>query len=146
MSEHYPLQIFNTTSLDFPCEEIDCRKVFEFVAQHENVSFELVEVAYVDEQEIVRINKEFLKRDYVTDIISFRYDEDNSNTQIEGTLYCCLSRIVDQAKEFDEAPEKECLRILIHGLLHLIGYDDQSDSEKKEMTRLEDLYLSMFYE
>ncbi len=146
MPEHYPLQIFNTTSMDFPCKEIDCRKVFEFVAKHEKVTFELVETAYVDEQEIARINKEFLKRDYVTDIISFRYDEDASNTKIEGTLYCCLPRIIDQAKEFGEVPEKECLRILIHGLLHLIGYEDQSDQEKKEMTRLEDLYLSMFYE
>tara|TARA_R110000868_G_scaffold341432_2_gene602282 strand:+ start:202 stop:600 length:399 start_codon:yes stop_codon:yes gene_type:complete len=132
--------------MDFPCKEIDCRKVFEFVAKHEKVTFELVETAYVDEQEIARINKEFLKRDYVTDIISFRYDEDASNTKIEGTLYCCLPRIIDQAKEFGEVPEKECLRILIHGLLHLIGYEDQSDQEKKEMTRLEDLYLSMFYE
>ncbi|MBO6621288.1 MAG: rRNA maturation RNase YbeY [Balneola sp.] len=146
MAETYPLQIFNTTDIDLPCKEIDCRKVFEFVAQHEKVIFELVELAYVDEQEIIRINKEFLKRDYITDIISFRYDEDDSNTKIEGTLYCCLSRIIDQAKEFNQTSEKECLRILIHGLLHLIGYEDQSEAEKEEMTNLENLYLSMFYE
>lgn len=145
MPEQYPLQIFNTTNIDLPCKEIDCRKVFEFVAQHEQVGFELVETAYVDETEIVRINKEFLKRDYVTDIISFRYDEDESNNNIEGTLYCCLPRIIGQAEEFGQSPEKECLRILIHGLLHLSGYDDQSDKDKTEMTRLEDLYLSMFY-
>lgn len=142
----YPLQIFNTTSLDVPCKEIDCRKIFEFVAKHEEVNFEMVEMAYVDEEEIVRINKEFLQKDYVTDIISFRYDEEKSNTNIEGTLYCCLPRIIDQAKEFGQTSDKECLRILIHGLLHLIGYNDESEPEKKEMTRLEDLYLSMFYE
>ena len=146
MPEQYPLQLFNTTSLDLPCKEIDCRKIFEFVAQNEKVNFELVETAFVDEDEITRINKKFLKRDYVTDIISFRYDEDTSNKEIEGTLYCCLPRIIDQAKEFDQSSEKECLRILVHGLLHLIGYDDQSDSEKEEMTRLENQYLSMFYE
>lgn len=146
MPETYPLQIFNTTELDLPFKESDCRKVFEFIEKHENVTFELVEAAYVDEQEIVRINKEFLNRDYVTDIISFRYDEDETNTCIEGTLYCCLPRIIDQAREFSQSPEKECLRILIHGLLHLIGYEDQSETEKKEMTRLEDLYLSMYYE
>jgi len=146
VAEHYPLQLFNTTTLNLPCKEIDCRKIFEFIAESERVNFEIVEVAYVDDNEIIRINKEFLKRDYITDIISFRYDEDESNENIEGTLYCCLPRIIDQAKEFGESSEKECLRILIHGLLHLIGYDDQSGSEKKEMTRLEDQYLSMFYE
>lgn len=144
MEDSYPLQIFNTTTLKLPCEEADCIKVFEFVAKHEQASFDSVEVAYVDEEEIIRVNKEFLQRDYVTDIISFSYDEDDSN--IEGTLYCCLPRIIDQAKEFDQPIEKEFLRILIHGLLHLIGYDDQTDTEKAEMTRLEDQYLSMFYE
>lgn len=146
MAKSYPLQIFNTTDTDLPCKEIDCRKIFEFVAHHEKATFELVEVAYVDESEIIRINKEFLKRDYVTDIISFRYDENESPVDIEGTLYCCLPRIIEQAQELGQSPEKECLRILVHGLLHIIGYDDQTEAEKKEMTKLEDLYLSMFYE
>ncbi|MEP1307125.1 MAG: rRNA maturation RNase YbeY [Balneola sp.] len=146
MADSYPLQIFNTTNVDLPCKEIDCKKIFEFITQHENVEFKLIETAYVDESEIIRINKEFLKRDYVTDIISFRYDESDSNEGIEGTLYCCLPRIIEQAEEFKQPAEKECLRILIHGLLHLIGYDDQTESDKKEMTRLENLYLSMFYE
>lgn len=146
MADIYPLQIFNATKTDLPVQEIDYRKVFEFVAEHENASFELVELAYVDESEIVRINLEFLKRDYVTDIISFRYDENENKQEIEGTLYCCLPRIIEQAKEHDQTSRKECLRIFIHGLLHLIGYDDQSESEKAEMTRLENQYLSMFYQ
>ena len=146
MSEIYPLQIFNTTSLELPCSELDCRKLFELIGKHEQASFNVVEVAYVDEAEIVRINEEFLQRDYVTDIISFRYDENESPKDIEGTLYCCLPRIIDQAKEFNQSSAKECLRILAHGLLHLIGYDDQTSSEKEEMTRLEDLYLSMVIE
>lgn len=146
MQEIYPLQIFNTTNLDLPCKETDCRELFELIAEHEKASFSLVEVAYVDETEIVRINKEFLQRDYITDIISFRYDENEDATDIEGTLYCCLPRIISQADEFNEPKEKECLRILTHGLLHLIGYNDQTESEKNEMTRLEDLYLSMVWE
>ncbi len=146
MTDTYPLQIFNTTNAELPCKEIDCRKIFEFICQHEKATFELVEVAFVDENEIVRINKEFLKRDYITDIISFRYNDTEDNSAIEGTLYCCLPRIIEQAKEFGDPSERECLRVFIHGLLHLIGYDDKTEPEKKEMTRLEDLYLSMFYE
>ncbi len=146
MADLYPLQIFNATDTELPVQEIDLRKVFEFVAEHESATFELVELAYVSEEEIVRINKEFLKRDYVTDIISFRYDENEAHNDIEGTLYCCLTRILSQADEFNQPQKKECFRIFIHGLLHLIGYDDETEAEKKEMTRLEDLYLSMFYQ
>jgi len=146
VDDSHPLQIFNTTDIDLPCTEVDCRKIFEFVAEHEQADFELVETAYVNEAEIIRINKEFLKRNYVTDIISFRYDEHETANDIEGTLYCCLPRIIEQAAEYNQSSEKECLRILVHGLLHLIGYDDQTEDEKKEMTRLENLYLSMFKE
>ncbi|HBQ58395.1 MAG TPA: rRNA maturation RNase YbeY, partial [Balneolaceae bacterium] len=111
--------------------------------QHESAKFELVELVYVSEDEIVRINKEHLDRDYVTDIISFRYDDDEDsgdNTAIEGTLFCCAPRIKEQAEDFGETADREFKRILIHGLLHLIGYDDRSEAEKKRMTELENTY------
>jgi rRNA maturation RNase YbeY len=96
----------------------------------------------VDEDEIVRINKEHLDRDYVTDIITFRYDESDADA-IEGTMFCCAPRIAEQAEEFNESRKREFLRIYIHGLLHLIGYEDKSDQQKKEMTAKEETYLDL---
>jgi rRNA maturation RNase YbeY len=97
----------------------------------------------VDEDEIVRINKDHLDRDYVTDIITFRYDEPEDKEQIEGTMFCCAPRITEQAKEFNESPKREFLRIYIHGLLHLIGYEDKSDEQKKLMTGKENTYMDL---
>lgn len=102
------------------------------VSKHFEVDFELVEVVYVDEAEIQRINTEYLKHEYVTDIITFRLDEQQTDSTIEGTIYCCAQRIFEQAEEFDQQPRTEFLRVLIHGLIHLNGYNDQTTEEKKK--------------
>ena len=143
MSPSSPLQIFNETELQLPFQKEVADHLLHLIAVGEQVTFDLVELVYVDEEGIISINKEYLNRDYVTDIISFRYDEDDEDTGIEGTLYCCAPRINEQAVEFNSTPEKEFLRIYTHGLLHLTGYDDLSDSEKRTMTELEDHYLGL---
>lgn len=137
------LQIFNEKNFSLPFEEESASKLLHLISEDQQCNFSFVEVAYVDEKEIVRVNKEFLSRDYVTDIISFRYDEDESNQSIEGTLYCCAPRIEEQARELGENLTKEFLRVFVHGLIHLIGYDDQTKEDKAEMTKLEDKYLNL---
>lgn len=137
------LQIFNESSVNIPLDQKAAQQILSVIENQEEVSYKFVELVYMDEDEIVRINKEHLDRDYVTDIISFRYnDESEEKNGIEGTLFCCAPRIMEQAGEFNEPAEREFRRILIHGLLHLIGYDDQTKEEKNEMTGLEDRYLS----
>lgn len=139
---HSPIELFNTSGLELPFKESDAALLLNEITEHQECFFSFVEVVFVDEAEIVRINKEFLSRNYVTDIISFRYDEIETNQEIEGTLYCCAQRIKEQAVELKELEKKEFLRIITHGLLHLVGFDDQTPEEKKEMTRLEDFYLN----
>lgn len=143
MAESDPdIQIFNQTDFPVPLEDSFALKVAKIISQKEECSFSFVEVVYVDEDEIVGINKEHLERNYVTDIITFRYDE-SDGSEIEGTIFCCAPRIAEQAEEFDEPREREFLRIYIHGLLHLIGYNDQSNQEKQQMTAKEDTYLDV---
>jgi len=141
-----PIQIFNVSGVDVPINEHDALFILKSIETHQDCQFESVELVYVPEDEIIRINQEYLNRDYVTDIISFRLDDEESNqSAIEGMLYCCAPRIREQAEEFNQSEENEFLRILIHGLIHLIGYDDQTEEEKKEMTRLEDYFLDAFH-
>lgn len=137
------IQVFNQTELSIPVKETLYPDIAKIIADKEDCSFKFVEVVYVGEDEIIQINKEHLDRDYVTDIITFRYDEPDSDSGIEGTLFCCAPRIEEQAEEFQESTEREFLRIYIHGLLHLAGYDDQSDEEKKQMTDKENHYLNL---
>lgn len=127
-------------------DESTASRVLELISEQEKVGFSMVELVYVSEEEIIRINREHLQRDYITDIITFRYDEDEElgvidNSAIEGTLFCCAPRIIEQGQEYQESPEREFQRILIHGLLHLTGYEDQTEEQKDEMTRLENFYL-----
>ncbi len=142
------LQIFHETEGDIPLSQSQVNLILEKISTKEKAVFTLVEVVFVDENEIVRINKEHLGRNYVTDIISFRYDDEPDqsaidNSAIEGTLYCCAPRIREQAGEFGQPVEVEFQRILIHGLLHLIGYEDSTDAEKSAMTSLENTYLKL---
>lgn len=138
------LQSFNESSVNVPLDQPTAQKILSLIEVHEKVVYSFVELVYVDEEEIIRINNEHLDRDYVTDIISFRYDEESGGDQeIEGTLFCCAPRIKEQAQEFGESAEREFKRILIHGLLHLIGYNDQTEEEKRSMTELEDKYMAL---
>lgn len=135
------IQLFNKSGKELPIDLDTIQFAISILTNHESCEFSILEVVYVDENEIVEINREYLDRDYVTDIISFRYDEDSDNNNIEGTLFCCAQRIYEQAIEYNEDAGMEFKRILIHGLLHLCGYEDDSPAAKKEMTQRENYYL-----
>ncbi len=144
MADELPdIQIFNQTNVSIPLEQSFCEAIAKQLSDKEECSFNFVEIVYVDEDKIVQINSEHLDRDYITDIITFRYDDSDHNKEIEGTMFCCAPRIVEQAKEFNESPEREFLRIYIHGLLHLAGYEDQSPEQKEQMTQKEEFYLEI---
>ncbi|MDX1618092.1 MAG: rRNA maturation RNase YbeY [Balneolaceae bacterium] len=146
--ESYPIQetevrFNNETDHPVPLDERKVRKCVSEVARQDACSFSLVEVVYVDEETIRRINREHLDREYVTDIITFRYDDESRRIGIEGTLFCCAPRISEQAREYEPEEETEFTRVLIHGLLHLAGYDDRSEEEKSEMRGREEFYLDL---
>lgn len=140
------LSVYNASQFNLPVDHSTLEKLINLIQTDKNVTFKLVELAYVDEENILEINKKYLDRDYITDIISFNYNEVGNNKRspnepIEGTLYCCAPRIAEQSREMDSDIEQEFYRIFVHGLLHLAGYDDSSDEEKETMTRLENHYL-----
>lgn len=134
------LSLFNLTDVQIPVKNSVLENFIHLIEKKESVSFHLVELVYTDEEGIVKINQEYLGRDYVTDIITFSYEEITTNG-IEGTLYCCAPRIDEQSREVNSDTEQEFYRIFIHGLLHLAGYDDSTSEEKEAMTTLENHYL-----
>ncbi len=131
------------TEEKLPVSEIELKNILASVETNENVSFSSVELVYVDKEEILRINREYLDHDYLTDIITFRNDGHKHLNRIESTIFCCAPRIREQADEYGENPRNEFNRVFIHGLLHLAGYDDQTETEKVEMTGREDFYLGL---
>lgn len=137
------VQLYNTTAESIPIHQDDLKKIAAFVSKLRDVAFEMVEIVYVDEAGIIEINQKYLERDYVTDVISFRLD-DGDLKAIEGTIYCCITRIKEQALELGYDERTEFGRIACHGLLHLSGMDDSTNSQKNEMTNIEDQILALW--
>ncbi len=136
------LDLINDSGQDIPVTESIALACIEAVSSGEGVSFSMIELVYVDETEILDVNKNHLKRDYVTDIISFHYHDEGAKENLEGSLVMCASRIEEQAQELGVPVLHEYSRVLIHGLLHVCGLDDGTPADKALMTQKEDIYLS----
>ena len=99
-----------------------------------------INIIMTDDDTLRRMKKEYFNQDLYTDVIAFNIDDD----PFEGEIYISHDRIKDNAKKFNQSFEDELKRILIHGSLHLCGYDDQTPQDKSEMTSLEENYLEKF--
>jgi len=96
---------------------------------------------FCSDQHILQVNNQFLQHDYFTDIITFDY---SSNKLIAGDLVISLDTVKSNSELFNTSFQEELLRVIIHGVLHLIGFTDQTDDEKQEMRALENKALSLF--
>lgn len=135
--------LLNESGIDVPVSVTDISAIIDAVSISENVSFHLVEVVYVDQQRISTLNSNYLGKDYVTDIITFPYSPADHTSDIEVTLTCCAQRIEEQALEFGSGRISEFCRVIIHGLLHVSGYNDQSENESIIMKNRENYYLDL---
>ena len=87
------------------------------------------------------LKRKFFNKDHLTDIIAFRLNN-YSEKFIEGEIYISLRRVKENSSQFNQSYQKEVSRLVIHGCLHLMGYDDKTSNEKKYMTMLENKYLT----
>ena len=97
-------------------------------------------IVFTHSRSIRKMNREFLKHDYVTDVIAFPLGEDGG---VEGEIYINLDAARKQAREYAVTYTQESRRLLIHGALHLLGYDDTTLRRKKKMNEREDMYLEL---
>ena len=96
---------------------------------------------FCNDQELLKVNQEFLSHDNLTDIITFDYSDPSG---IMGEVLISTERVKDNALDFDQLFDVELRRVMVHGVLHLCGYKDKSDDEKILMTKKEDFYLSRY--
>ena len=92
---------------------------------------------------LLRLNKEYLNHDTLTDIITFDYSKDDNQLPISGDIYISIDRIRENAIKFNKSFENELHRVIIHGTLHLLGYADKTKAAKLEMTKQEDIALKL---
>lgn len=118
------------------------KKWLEHVAQAESKTIASLTYILCTDEYLLQINKEHLNHDYYTDIVTFDLTEEGSNG-IVGEIYISIDRVKENAITLNEPYQKEFARVLVHGMLHLCGYDDQSETDKTKMRGWEDRYLTL---
>ena len=96
---------------------------------------------FCDDKYLLEKNIKYLNHDYLTDVITFDYCEDRT---VSGDILISVERVKENAKSYNVSFFTEIKRVIVHGLLHLLGYDDKTSSSKKEMTEKEDFYLNLY--
>ena len=95
---------------------------------------------FCSDEYLLRVNQDFLQHDYYTDVITF--DNSEELKTILGDIFISIDRVKDNANQNNATTHDELCRIMVHGLLHLLGYRDKTQKAKKEMTAKEDFYLA----
>ena len=112
------------------------------VANDEGYLIDTLVFLFVDDKEILEMNKKFLKHDYYTDVITFGDLEDK---KISGDIAISVERVLDNSKMYGVEFEDELKRVMVHGLLHIMGYNDKASNDKSVMSQKENKAIKMFH-
>jgi rRNA maturation RNase YbeY len=111
------------------------------IGKIEEVSIKRLNYIFCSDDFLLEINRTHLQHDYYTDIITFDLSETEA---IESDIYISLDRVKDNANTFNSNTQTELLRVIAHGFLHLIGYNDKNEDEQIIMRNKEDACLSLW--
>lgn len=112
------------------------------VSKGHNTTIKNLNYIFQTDEELLALNQEHLNHDTFTDIITF--DNRDKEGPVEADIFISIDRVKDNANSFNVSFETELQRVMAHGLLHLIGFGDKSEAEKKEMRKAEDKALELF--
>jgi len=135
------INIFFEDTDEFDLSKLNVESNIEKLVTNEDRTLGDVNYILCSDAYLLDINRQYLNHDYYTDVISFDYCEDNV---ISGDIFISVDTVADNAKEYGVTFEKELARVMIHGVLHFVGYNDKSDEEVPIMRAKENQYLSLF--
>jgi len=110
--------------------------------QTENTSVDSLVFAFFSDEDLKALNIKHLSHDYYTDVISF---DESKNNSLNGNIAISVERVADNASKYSVSFEEELRRVMIHGVLHFMGYNDSSENEIITIRKKEDYALSMFH-
>lgn len=114
--------------------------------EHEKASDAFLSIVFVSSEEIKELNRVYRNNDSVTDVISFAFEDNGnhlpSNVRILGDIYVCIPVMKKQAKEYGHSEKRELSFLVVHGLLHLLGYDHMNKEDEEKMFSLQEEILN----
>ena len=130
---------FEDTAFQFKKKTLN-NKWLRLVAESEIRRVGQINIIFCSDNYILDVNQQYLQHDYFTDIITFDYCEGD---RLSGDLFISVDTVRENSVEYGTEFDDELNRVIVHGVLHLIGYDDHNDSDIAEMRKKEDYYLSL---
>lgn len=115
--------------------------VLDVLKREKKPDIDSVSIILCSDQYLLDINRKFLRHDYLTDIITFTYS--STDNSLEGELYISIERVKENSRDLSIPVERELNRVIVHGILHLCGYNDKRKEEKEFMHGLENRYLQL---
>lgn len=131
------IKIFRTLAFATPSND-DVERAVRMVVTKEKIRDPEISVIFIDDRKMKRMNTEYLQHRYSTDVLAFLLE---SRPALEGEVYVCIDMARRQAKEYGVPVREEILRLVIHGVLHLCGYEDETFAGSQEMHEREDAVL-----
>ena len=99
---------------------------------------------FCDDEYLLQMNRQYLGHDYYTDIITFDSREDALSKRLDGDIFISVDTVRANGEEYGEGFEREIMRVIAHGLLHLIGFDDHTAAQQKKMREAENTALAQW--
>ncbi len=136
------VHLFNETEYNIDYNEVELESWIASSLKNEGFREGDIEIVLLSDNEITKINSEFLGHYYPTDVITFTQNRKNT---LSGSIYVGIETVIKNSILHNVSDKKEFYRVVIHGLLHLAGYSDLTNEEKRGMRRKEDDYLNEIF-
>ena len=134
------VSVFNENGINVDKRSV--HKLVKLISDDLAVKINSLEFNFVSQDTIVLINKEYLRHNYRTDIITFDYSAEKN--KLDGEIFISLRDALENSKKYRVSVDNELLRLIIHGILHLIGFDDVTADKRKRMKVVEDRMVDKF--
>lgn len=136
---------FNTQDINFTLNEKRLLKkwIISTIEKKKRIAGD-ISFIFCSDNYLLNINKQYLNHDTLTDIITFDYSNNDPKTPVSGDIFISIERVKENASTFSKSLNDELHRVIIHGVLHLLGYKDKTKIAKAEMTKQENLCLRAF--
>ena len=134
-------EIINNFNQSYNFISSEIKNIILSIKNGENKNIQSINLIISNDEHLNELKKQYFNQDYYTDVIAFNLEDEGNS--IDGEIYISMDRIIYNANKYNCNLNDELKRIIVHGTLHLIGYDDATKKEKESMAHLEELYMDM---